>query len=52
MNKPRSLRRAAYRRVHPRRYREGQLAEQRHQFLDLDPDLRRQAPAGKEVSRG
>ncbi|WP_058046259.1 hypothetical protein [Streptomyces roseifaciens] len=28
-----------YRRLHPRRYRAGQLAEQRHQFLDLDPHL-------------
>lgn len=36
----------AYRLFHPRRYREGQLVEQRHQFLDIDPDLRdRHAPA-------
>ncbi|MET9418969.1 hypothetical protein ABZY03_33240 [Streptomyces klenkii] len=36
-----ALRHRLYRRLHPRRYRAGQLAEQRHQFLDLDPHLLR-----------
>ncbi|MBF6046394.1 hypothetical protein GO001_14360 [Streptomyces sp. NRRL B-1677] len=34
-----ALRHRLYRRLHPRRYRAGRLAEQRHQFLDLDPHL-------------
>ncbi|MFE5871678.1 hypothetical protein ACFQ6V_23940 [Streptomyces roseifaciens] len=34
-----ALRHRLYRRLHPRRYRAGQLAEQRHQFLDLDRHL-------------
>ncbi|MFH8786300.1 hypothetical protein [Streptomyces roseoverticillatus] len=33
------LRHRLFRYLHPRRYRAGQLAEQRHQFLDLDPHL-------------
>ncbi|GGR39253.1 hypothetical protein [Streptomyces netropsis] len=31
-----ALRHRLYRRLHPRQYRAGQLAEQRHQFLDTD----------------
>ncbi|CAM5540682.1 hypothetical protein [Streptomyces abikoensis] len=34
-----ALRHRLYRCLHPRRYRAGRLAEQRHQFLDLDPHL-------------
>ncbi|GGR40877.1 hypothetical protein [Streptomyces netropsis] len=31
-----ALRHRLYRRLHPRQYRAGQLAEQRHQVLDTD----------------
>ncbi|MFH8787558.1 hypothetical protein [Streptomyces roseoverticillatus] len=34
-----ALRHRLYRCLHPRRYRSGQLAEQRHQFGDVDPHL-------------
>lgn len=34
-----ALRHRLYRHLHPRRYRAGRQAEQRHQFLDLDPHL-------------
>ncbi|MEV5379775.1 hypothetical protein AB0L26_27985 [Streptomyces nondiastaticus] len=37
-----ALRHRFYRCLHPRRYRAGQLAEQRHQFLDLDLHLIRE----------
>ncbi|MBT2383002.1 hypothetical protein [Streptomyces sp. ISL-11] len=37
-----ALRHRLYRRLHPRRYRAGQLAEQRHQLLDLDAHLVRE----------
>ncbi|MBF6045963.1 hypothetical protein GO001_12105 [Streptomyces sp. NRRL B-1677] len=53
-----ALRHRFYRCLHPRRYRAGQLAEQRHQFLDLDPhlirgDYTRPAPLGPvEAKRG
>ncbi|MCF3104503.1 hypothetical protein IPZ58_23330 [Streptomyces roseoverticillatus] len=53
-----ALRHRLYRRLHPRRYRAGQLAEQRHQFLDLDPHLvrgdytRPARPSPVDVERG
>ncbi|MGK5543788.1 hypothetical protein ACSNOH_03470 [Streptomyces sp. URMC 127] len=34
-----ALRHRLYRRLHPRRYQAGRMAEQRHQFLELDPHL-------------
>ncbi|MET9412662.1 hypothetical protein ABZY03_00470 [Streptomyces klenkii] len=37
-----ALRHRLYRHLHPRRYRAGRLAEQRHQFLELDPHLIRE----------
>ncbi|MGK5627314.1 hypothetical protein [Streptomyces sp. URMC 123] len=52
-----ALRHHLYRALHPRRYRQGQLAEQRHQILDhpplVPPDYpaapsRRNASVGRE----
>ncbi|MGW2366338.1 hypothetical protein ACWCZ5_12235 [Streptomyces sp. NPDC001667] len=34
-----TLRHRLYRYLHPRRFHHGELAEQRHQFLDLDLHL-------------
>ncbi|MFF3270392.1 hypothetical protein ACFYWU_05570 [Streptomyces chrestomyceticus] len=40
------LRHRLYRRLHPRAYRAGQLAEQRHQFADGPLDYTRTAGGG------
>ncbi|MBH1934267.1 hypothetical protein I5Q34_08155 [Streptomyces sp. AV19] len=39
---PAAWRHRLYRHLRPRAYRQGQLAEQRHQFLDLDTPLARE----------
>ncbi len=41
-----TLRHRLYRLLHPRAYRAGQLAEQRHQFADGPLDYTRTGPLG------
>ncbi|MEV6669932.1 hypothetical protein [Streptomyces sp. NPDC051162] len=52
-----ALRHRLYRYLHPRRFHRGELAEQRHQFLELDlhlvrEDYTRPAPIGEPPAAG